>query len=344
MPVTIACPAGAAHPVSRPVPGRFSLPPLTSPAARDQTESFFVPLNKLDRDPKNVRKTYSKEGVAEMAATIRADGYRLLQNIIVRKGDKRGRFFVTAGERRRAALLFLADAGEISKDYPVECKERSEAEATEISIIENMQREAMHPVDEYEAYRVMAEDGKSVEDIAARFGTTETMVRKRQALGRVSPKLLELYRSEEMTFQQLTAFTVSDDHDRQVEVWNNLPSHNRTSDTIRDVLKGKAVKFNDKRIKFIGGIELYEAAGGPVKRDLFDTRNSGFALDAALVEKLVAEKLQAEAEAVRAEGWKLGGGGAGRSERSRPHAQGLSVRHSVDGGRTGRGGTAGSRV
>ncbi|NGO66586.1 ParB/RepB/Spo0J family partition protein [Rhizobium daejeonense] len=268
------------------------------------TESFFVPLNKLDRDPKNVRKTYSKEGITEMAATIRADGYRLLQNIIVRKGDKRGRFFVTAGERRRAALLLLADAGEIAKDFPVECKERSEAEATEISIIENMSREAMHPVDEYEAYRVMAEDGKSVEDIAARFGTTETMVRKRLALGRVSPVLLELHRQEEMTFQQLSAFTVSDDHDRQVEVWNSLPSWNCDHRAIRSALQAEAVKATDKRMKFIGGLDAYEAAGGTVKRDLFDDQNGGYALDVALVEKLVADRLEAEAEAVRAEGWK----------------------------------------
>ncbi|MFB9952549.1 ParB/Srx family N-terminal domain-containing protein [Rhizobium puerariae] len=110
------------------------------------TETFFVPLNKLDADPKNVRKTYSREGIAEMAATIRADGYRILQNIVVRKGDKRGRFFVTAGGRRLAALNLLAEAGEIAKDYPVECKERSGADATEISLIENTSREAMHPV------------------------------------------------------------------------------------------------------------------------------------------------------------------------------------------------------
>lgn len=268
------------------------------------TNRLIVPLNKLDHDPKNVRKTYSKEGIAEMAATIRADKYRLLQNLVVRKGDKRGRFFVTAGERRRAALLLLAEAGEIAKDYPVECVERDEDEATEISLIENMQREAMHPVDEFEAYRVMADSGKSEEDIAARFGTTETMVRKRMALGRVSPVLLELYRDEKMSFQQLTAFTVSDDHKRQVEVWEDLPAHGRDSETIRDVLKGDAVKFTDKRIKFIGGIEAYEAAGGAAKRDLFDPKNGGFALDALLVEKLVAQKLEAEAEKLRTEGWK----------------------------------------
>lgn len=268
------------------------------------TETIMVPLNKLDRDPLNVRKTYTKEGIEEMAATIRGDGYRILQNLVIRKGDKRGRFYVIAGGRRIAALNLLAETGEISKDFPVECKERSAEEATEISLIENLQREAMHPVDEYEAFRVMADAGKSVEDIAARFGTTEVMVRKRLALGRVAPDLLELYRSEDMTFQQLTAFTVSDDHEKQINVWNNLRPNSRDSQTIRDVLQEGAVKVNDKRIKFIGGIEVYEAAGGPVKRDLFDTRNSGFALDAVLVEKLVAEKLDAEAETLRAEGWK----------------------------------------
>ncbi|MCM5688626.1 ParB/RepB/Spo0J family partition protein [Sinorhizobium meliloti] len=268
------------------------------------TETITVALNKLDRDPLNVRKTYTKEGIQEMAATIRADGYRILQNLIVRKGDKRGRFYVIAGGRRLAALDLLADLGEIAKDFAVECKERSAEDATEISLIENTQREAMHPVDEYEAYRVLAEAGKSVEDIAARFGTTETMVRKRMALGRVSPILLDLHRQEEISFQQLSAFTVSDDHERQVEVWNSLPSWNCDHRAIRAALQGEAVKATDKRMKLIGGLDAYEAAGGAVKRDLFDEQNGGYALDVALVEKLVADRLEAEADALRAEGWK----------------------------------------
>ncbi len=268
------------------------------------TETIMVALNKLDRDPLNVRKTYSKEGIEELAATIRGDGYRILQNLIVRKGDKRGRFFVTAGGRRHAALDLLAELGEIAKDFAVECKERSAAEATEISLIENMQREAMHPVDEYEAFRVMADAGKSVEDIAARFGTTEVMVRKRLALGRVAPALLDLYRNENISFQQLSAFTVSDDHERQVEVWNSLPSWNCDHRAIRTALQGEAVKATDKRMKFIGGLDAYEAAGGAVKRDLFDEQNGGYALDVALVEKLVGDRLEAEAGTVRGEGWK----------------------------------------
>ncbi len=267
------------------------------------TEIITVALNKLDVDPKNVRKTYSAEGIKELAATIKADGYRLLQNLIVRRGDKKGRYFVTAGGRRRAALLLLADAGEIAKDFPVECKQREAQDATAISLTENL-HEAMHPADQFEAFNVLASEGKPVPDIAARFGTTETVVRKRLELARVSPVLLQQFRDENMSFAQLSAFTVSEDHERQVTVWTSLPSWNRDPHSIRRALTEAMIPATDKRVQFIGGLAAYEEAGGSVKRDLFDDRNAGYAMDAALIEKLVAEKLEAIAATVRAEGWK----------------------------------------
>ncbi|MEY9103796.1 ParB family chromosome partitioning protein [Sinorhizobium fredii] len=267
------------------------------------TEIITIALNKLDADPKNVRKTYSAEGVEALAANIREDGYRLLQNLVVRKGDKKGRYFVTAGGRRLAALNLLAKAGEIAKDFPVECKEREGEIATEISLAENILREDMHPLDQYEAFDALAKQGKDVADIAARFGTTEIVIRKRLALARVSPVLLQLYRDEDMSFAQLSAFTVSDDHERQVTVWNALPSWNRDAQTIRRALTEEMIAATDKRVQFIGGLAAYEQAGGAVKRDLFDDRNAGYATDAALVEKLVAEKLEVTASNVRAEGW-----------------------------------------
>ncbi|MCO5965806.1 ParB/RepB/Spo0J family partition protein [Sinorhizobium meliloti] len=268
------------------------------------TDIITVALSKLDADPMNVRKTYSAEGIEALAANIRADGYRLLQNVVVRKGDKKGRYFVAAGGRRLAALKLLAEAGEIAKDYPVECKEREGEIATEISLAENVMREEMHPVDQYEAFDALAKQGKEIADIAARFGTTETIVRKRLALARVSPILLQQFRDEEMSFAQLSAFTVSDDHERQVTVWNSLPSWSRDPHSIRRALTEEMIPATDKRIQFIGGLEAYEEAGGQVQRELFDDRNAGYAMDVALVEKLVAEKLETAAATVRAEGWK----------------------------------------
>lgn len=268
------------------------------------TEIIAIALHKLDADPRNVRKTYSAEGVEALAANIREDGYRLLQNLVVRKGDEKGRYFVTAGGRRLAALNLLAEAGEIAKDFAVECKERDGEIATEISLAENLMREDMHPLDQYEAFDALAKQGKDVAAIAARFGTTETVVRKRLALARVSPVLLQLYRDEDMSFAQLSAFTVSDDHERQLAVWNALPSWNREAHSIRRALTEEMIAATDKRVQFIGGLAAYEEAGGAVKRDLFDDRNAGYAVDAALVEKLVTEKLDATAASVRAEGWK----------------------------------------
>ena len=106
-----------------------------------------------------------------------------------------------------------------------------------------------------------------------------------------------------MSLDQLQAFTVTDDHARQEEVWNSLPGWSRYNDTIRRTLMEEAARGTDKRVKIIGGLEVYEAAGRDVRRDLFDDRNTGYATDIALLERLVAEKLEAEAEKVRAEGW-----------------------------------------
>lgn len=164
------------------------------------TDIQMIPLNKLDRDPKNVRKTYRADGIIELAASIKAEGP--LQNIVVRPGTKRGRFFVTAGGRRFAAYTHLAETGEWPKDQPIECKVREADEATEISLTENVQREAMHRADEFEAFLLLAEAGKTPKDIAERFGTSELIVNRRLALAKVSPVIFDLYRKDEVSFEQ----------------------------------------------------------------------------------------------------------------------------------------------
>ena len=105
------------------------------------TTTVIIELNKLDADPKNVRKTYSADSIAKFAANIEANG--VLHNLLVRPGAKKGRYFVTAGERRRKALLLLVEQGKIEKNHPVECKVKTAEEATEISLSENVEREAM---------------------------------------------------------------------------------------------------------------------------------------------------------------------------------------------------------
>ncbi|WP_246802795.1 ParB/RepB/Spo0J family partition protein [Ensifer sp. ENS02] len=266
------------------------------------TTTILIELNKLDADPKNVRKSYSEAKLAELAANIDAEG--VLQNLVVRAGDKSGRYFVTAGERRRRALLMLVEQGKIAKDHHVEYKVREAADATEISLSENVFREDMHPIDQFEAFSVMIAEGKTIADIAANFSITEIIVRRRLALVKVSPKLLEVYREGKMTFEQLSAFTVSDDHQRQEQVWENLPQWDRHAQRIKSNLVTDEVASTDKRVRLIGGLDTYEAAGGPVRRDLFGEQGEGYALDVALLDRLVSEKLEQLALPYRDKGWK----------------------------------------
>jgi ParB family chromosome partitioning protein len=260
-----------------------------------------IPLTQLIPSPLNVRKTGSKDGIAALAASIAAHG--LLQNLQVRPADE-GRFEVVAGGRRLAALQLLAKQKQIAADYPVPCHALDQQDATEISLAENELRLPMHPADQFDAFRKLADDGKGPEEIAARFGTTAKTVIQRLKLAVVSPKLIALYRRDEMTLDCLMAFTVTDSQKQQEKVWKELPEWARERpDHIRDALTEKHIAADSALAQFVG-IEAYEAAGGAVLRDLFDDGNSGWFTDAALVNRLASEKLDREAATLRGEGWK----------------------------------------
>ena len=97
-----------------------------------------------------------------------------------------------------------------------------------------------------------------------------------------------------MTLDQLMAFTVIGDHERQEQVFERLQASPTTSSpiVIRRMLTEGAVRASDKRAQFVG-LDAYVAAGGVVLRDLFQGDDGGWLQDVALLDRLVAEKLQA---------------------------------------------------
>jgi ParB family transcriptional regulator, chromosome partitioning protein len=191
-----------------------------------------------------------------------------LQSLVVRKA-KKGKFAVVADGRRLSALRLLADAGKIEADYAVPCYVLdSGIDATEISLAENSVREPMHPADEFEAVRALVDGGMSESDVAARFGVTETVVSRRLKLARVSPKMMDAYRRDELSLAQVMAFAVTDDHAAQERVFANLSEWNSDPDTIRGILTEGEIMATDHRVQFVT-LAAYEQAGGAVRRDLF---------------------------------------------------------------------------
>ncbi len=107
-----------------------------------------------------------------------------------------------------------------------------------------------------------------------------------------------------MTLEQLMAFTVNPDHVRHVQVWDAVKnSWNKEPYSIRRILTETSVRASDWRAVFVG-IEAYEAARGVVLRDLFQGDDGGGLEDPTLLDRLLADRLQAEAQAIAAEGWK----------------------------------------
>ena len=207
-----------------------------------------------------------------------------------------------AGGRRLRALQTLAKAKKIARDHPVPCEIRTAGEAAELSLAENIIRQAMHPADQFDAFRALADQGRTPADIAARFGVTPKFVEQRLKLARVSPKLMKAYRAGDMTLEQLEAFTVGDDRQRQEDVWKAVKDNYGYPSMIRRMLTETKVSGTDLRAKLIGA-EAYILAGSTVTRDLFSEDDGVFFDDAVLLERLVAGRLAAAVEAVRTEGW-----------------------------------------
>ena len=268
----------------------------------DQFQSLEIPLNKLLAWNGNVRTTGADEGIDELAASIASVG--LLQSLVVKK-EPRGKYAVVAGKRRLLALSRLASDGAVEPSMEIPCRiAPPDADLPEISLTENVLRQPMHPADEFEAFQRLLTAGKSVADIAARFGVSEAVVNRRLALARVSPILLAKYREGELNLELLQAFTLTDDHEAQEAVWSQLQPWDRRAQTIRRMLSSNDIPATDKRVRFVG-LSAYEAEGGAVRRDLFADEEQGtYVADTATLTRLVNDKLQGIADAVKAEGWK----------------------------------------
>ena len=265
------------------------------------TTPIEIPLSKLVPFPGNVRKTYNKDFIAELAASIRAHG--LQQNLVVRKVGKQ--YEVVSGGQRLKALMLLAKEGHIKPGHLVLCKVANDNfDAAELSLVENVMRDDMHPADKFEAFRDLVDKGHSIAEIAARFGATERTVRELLKLASVSQVLLKAYRDDKLKFDQVMAFAVSDDHAAQERLFQTFGPHGRDPRAIRAALTQGKITTDDKRVKFVTR-KAYEAAGGAVRPDWFGkSDDSGFILDPALLDRLMTEKLDGIVKELAKEGWK----------------------------------------
>ncbi|WP_354096928.1 ParB/RepB/Spo0J family partition protein [Bradyrhizobium sp. RT10b] len=266
-----------------------------------------IPFNKLVLSQSNVRRVKAGISIEQLAESIAQR--TLLQSLNVRavmdaEGNETGMFEVPAGGRRYRALELLVKQKRMAKTQAVPCVVREGGIAEDDSLAENDERVGLHPLDQFRAFQTLSGAGMSEEDIAARHFVTPAVVKQRLRLASVSPKLHDVYAEDGMTLEQLMAFSVTAYHARQEQVWENVGRSGYDEPyQIRRMLTENTVRASDRRVQFIG-LDAYQQAGGGVLRDLFEHDDGGWLQDVALLDRLVTEKLKAEAEAIGAEGWK----------------------------------------
>lgn len=266
----------------------------------------FVPFNKLvlseDHQARGQQDAAPAMTLAELAASIKASG--VLQNLVV-VPCARGRYEVCAGGRRLAALGLLVQCGDIADNYPVPVLVVPADKALIASLSENCFHVPMHPADEFAAFAKLLAQGKSVEDVAAAFGVEPLVVKRRMKLASVSPKLMELYRQDEIALDCLMALASIDDHEKQEQAWAGLASWNRSPEHLRRLLAHGEIESDTDPVARFVTLKAYEKAGGSLRRDLFsDDSRKAYLLDAGLLERLATDKLQRRAGQMLAEGWK----------------------------------------
>ncbi|POR10022.1 ParB/RepB/Spo0J family partition protein [Diaphorobacter sp. LR2014-1] len=272
--------------------------------AADPTKNLIlVPLSRLVLRPtgRNVRKI-PRMSIPELAASIQRVG--LLQNLIVIASADGEHYEVVAGGRRLAALKLLAKKHRIAKNWEVPCLQVADGTARTASLTENVQREAMHPADQFEAFAALVAEGRPIEDIAADFSVTPLVVQRRLKLANVSPRLMADHRADAVSLDQLMALAITDDHAAQEAAFYDAPEWQRHPSHLRERLTEREIDaYRHPLVRFVG-LDSYEAAGGGIRRDLFAEGDAGVYLnDAALLERLAQDKLAGIAATVRAEGW-----------------------------------------
>ncbi|MBQ0215736.1 ParB N-terminal domain-containing protein [Alcaligenes faecalis] len=269
-------------------------------AAAPAQNLLLVPLSQLRPSRRNVRKT-AGQSIDALAASIARVG--LLQNLTVILASDGEHYEVVAGGRRLAALKLLAKKRHIPKDWEVPCLLVQDASARTVSLTENIQREAMHPADQFEAFAALVAEGRPIEDIAADFAVTPLVVQRRLKLANVSPRLMADYRADAVSLDQLMALAITDDHAAQEAAFYDAPEWQRSPHALRDRLTEREIDAQHPLVRFVG-MDAYQAAGGGIRRDLFAEGDAGVYLtDAVLLETLVRSKLDEHAATIRAEGW-----------------------------------------
>ncbi len=193
-------------------------------AAPAEEKYYQLPVAKIAFSPRNYRRFYNQQALEELAGQL-AIG-ELIAPIMVRPG-KRGNYELVVGERRlRAAQM----AG--IKTLPAKIRELTDEQVDEIQLIENMQRENPHPLDEALKIAKLQQSGRTIEEVARVLGKTVAYIYNRRKLAELIEPLQEVYFNDKLTINEAVELgslphdAQTDFFERQCKGWKEQKNFN----------------------------------------------------------------------------------------------------------------------
>ena len=203
------------------------------------TGEILVKINEVEPNREQPRKDFDEDSLMELADSIKQFG--ILQPLIVQK--KKDYYEIIAGERRwRAAKI----AG--VKEVPIIVKEFSDQEIVEISLIENIQRENLNPIEEAMAYkRLLEEFNLKQDEVAERVSKSRTAVTNSMRLLKLSPRVQQMIVDDMISTGHARALLAIDDEEQQFILANRIFDEKLSVREIEKIVKD--LKNPKKEIK-----------------------------------------------------------------------------------------------
>lgn len=208
--------------------------------AEDSESTVTLKISDIEPNRSQPRHDFNEESLRELADSIAAHG--VLQPLLVRPLPEGG-YQLVAGERRwrasRMAGLF---------EVPVIIRELSDPEAMQISMIENLQRENLNPVEEALGYKaLMDEFGFTQEEVSRSVGKSRPVVANALRLLRLRQEILDMLRDGEITTGHARALLAIEDSDEQLRIAKQISANDLTVRDIERIAKTLNSEKNEKK-------------------------------------------------------------------------------------------------
>ena len=203
-------------------------------STKKETPDSMVKISLVEPNREQPRKHFDEDGLLELAESIKQ--YGILQPLLVQ--EKNGYYEIIAGERRwRAAKL----AG--LKEVPVIIRKLSNQQIVEISLIENIQREDLNPIEEAQAYRRLMEEFHLKQDeIAERVSKSRTAVTNSMRLLKLSKQVQQMVSDEMISTGHARCLISIEDQELQhqlaLRIFDEKLSVRETEKLVRKLLQG----------------------------------------------------------------------------------------------------------